>query len=70
MLEDRGIKKGMEVFVKDKKDPDSPVRKAVVINTYPSPSRWLVVMYESGSMEQVEESQITTMFEEYMAKKR
>lgn len=68
MLEDRGIKKGVEVFVKDKNDPDSPLRKAVVINTYPAPSRWLVVMYESGNMEQVEASRVTTMFEEYMSK--
>jgi len=31
---------------------------------YPRPSRWLVVKYESGDMEQVEESQVTAIFEE------
>jgi hypothetical protein len=63
MLEDRGIRKGVEVLVKDPTDPNLPARKAIVIRTYPRPSRWFVVRYESGDMEQVEESQVTTMFE-------
>ena len=63
MLRDRGIRRGVEVFVKSRVDPDIPEKKARVINTYPHPSRWLVVKYESGDMEQVEESQVTTMFE-------
>lgn len=63
MLKDRGIQRGVEVFVKDRMDPESPERKARVINTYPHPSRWLVVKYEDGGMEQVEEDQVTTMFE-------
>ena len=63
MLRDRGIRRGVEVFVKNRVKPDLPEKKARVINTYPHPSRWLVVKYESGDMEQVEESQITTMFE-------
>jgi len=63
MLKDRGIKKGIEVFVRDALDPDIPGRKARVVNTYPHPSRWLVVQYEDGNMDQVEETQVTTMFE-------
>jgi len=63
MLRDRGIRRGMEVFVKSKLEPDIDERKARVINTYPHPSRWLVVRYENGEMDQVEESQVTTMFE-------
>ena len=63
MLRDRGIKKGIEVMVKDPINPDIPGRKARVVNTYPHPSRWLVVQYEDGDMYQVEESQVTTMFE-------
>ncbi len=63
MLEQRGIRKGMEVLVKDAIDPNLPVRKAIIINTYPTPSRWLVVKYEDGNMEQVEEGRVTTMFE-------
>jgi len=63
MLRDRGIRKGIEVFVKDPINPDSPERKARVVNIYPHPSRWLVVQYEDGDMYQVEESQVTTMFE-------
>ena len=70
MLSDRGIRKGVEVFVKDREDPDLPMRKAVVINTYPPPSRWLVVQYDSGDVEQVEADQITTMFEEFASKIR
>ena len=34
-----------------------------IVNVYPHPSRWMVVQYEDGNMEQVEESQVTTMFE-------
>ncbi len=63
MLRDRGIRKGIEVFVKDPINPDNPERKARVVNIYPHPSRWLVVQYEDGDMYQVEESQVTTMFE-------
>ncbi len=63
MLEDRGVRRGIEVLVKDAVDPDLPVKKARVVRTYPRPSRWLVVKYEDGNMDQVEESQITTMFE-------
>lgn len=63
MLENRGIRRGIEVFVRDEINPDMPERKAIVINTYPPPSRWLVVKYEDGNMEQVEEKQVTTMFE-------
>ena len=63
MLRDRGIRRGIEVLVKDLIDPGIPERKARVVNTYPHPSRWLVVQYEDGNMVQVEESQVTTMFE-------
>ena len=63
MLRDRGIRRGVEVFVKSRVDHDLPIKKAIVVNTYPHPSRWLVVRYESGDIEQVEEGQITTMYE-------
>ena len=63
MLNDRGIRRGIEVFVKDVVNPDIPLRKAIVVNVYPHPSRWLVVQYDDGDVAQVEESQITTMFE-------
>ena len=63
MLSDRGIRRGIEVFVKDVVNPDIPMRKARVVNVYPHPSRWLVVQYDNGDIVQVEESQITTMFE-------
>ena len=63
MLEDRGIRRGIEVFVKSVVNPGLPERKALVVRTYPRPSRWLVVQYEDGNMVQVEESQVTTMFE-------
>ena len=63
MLEDRGIRKGIEVFVKDAEDPNSPAKWARVVRTYPRPSRWMVVQYEDGNMEQVEERRVTTMFE-------
>jgi hypothetical protein len=39
------------------------MRKARVVNVYPHPSRWLVVQYDDGDIVQVEEKQITTMFE-------
>ncbi len=65
MLEDRGIRKGIEVLVHDADEPSRPPRKATVIRTYPAPSHWFVVRYETGDMEQVEESQVTTMFEWY-----
>ena len=63
MLKERGIRRGIEVFVKDPVNPNNPERKARVVNIYPHPSRWLVVQYEDGDMYQVEESQVTTMFE-------
>jgi len=63
MLENRGIRRGIEVLVKSPVDPDIPPRKAFVVRTYPRPSRWLVVKYETGDMEQVEERYVTTMFE-------
>ena len=63
MLKDRGIRRGVEVFVKDMLNPDTPERKGRVVNIYPHPSTWLVVEFEDGNMEQVEETQITTMFE-------
>jgi hypothetical protein len=62
-LKNRGIRKGIEVFVKNPLEPNMPERKARVVNIYPHPSRWLIVQYEDGNMDQVEESQITTMFE-------
>jgi hypothetical protein len=63
MLRERGIRKGIQVFVKDPINPDLPEKKALVVNTYPHPSRWLVVKYEDGDMQQVEESWVTTMYE-------
>jgi len=64
LIEDRGIRRGIEVFVRDPfADINEPGRRAIVVRTYPRPSRWLVVKYDSGDMEQVEESQVTTMFE-------
>ena len=54
MLKDRGIRRGVGIFVSDKIEPDLPDKKAIVINTYPPPSRWLVVKYENGEIEQVE----------------
>jgi len=65
MLEDRGIRKGIEVLVRPLDEPDAPPRKATVVRTYPRPSRWFVVRFETGDIEQVEESQVTTMFEFY-----
>lgn len=66
MLEERGIRTGVEVFVKSTVEPDMPARKAIVLRTYPHPSRWLVVRYDEGDIEQVEESQVTTMFEKFL----
>jgi len=63
MLEERGIRRGIEVLVKDPVEPDVPAKKARVVRIYPKPSRWLVVKYDDGNMEQIEESQVTTMFE-------
>jgi len=63
MLEERSIRRGIEVLVKDAVDPDLPLKKAIIVNTYPPPSRWLVVKYEDGNMEQVEERRVATMFE-------
>jgi uncharacterized protein YjaZ len=63
MLEDRGIRKGIEVFVKSELNSNIPSRKARVVRTYPHPSRWLVVKYEDGDFDLVEDSQVTTMFE-------
>lgn len=63
MLEERGIRKGVEVLVTNIENPNLPPRKATVLNTYPRPSRWLVVRYETGDIEQVQEIQVTTMYE-------
>ena len=63
MLEEKGIRKGIEVLVQNPTDPRRPVRKGIVLRTYPHPSHWLVVKFDTGDIEQVEESQITTMFE-------
>jgi hypothetical protein len=65
MLELRGIRKGTEVLVRNPDTPNRPAQKAIVIRTYPPPSRWFVVRFESGDYAQVEENQVTTMFEEY-----
>lgn len=64
MLKSRGIKRGIEVFVKDPVNPDDPLRKALVVNTYPHPSSWLVVQFEDGEMKEVDGSMVTTMFEQ------
>lgn len=63
MLRDRVIKRWIEVFVKDITDPHLHERKARVVNVYPYPSKWMVVKYEDGDNEQIEEKQVTTMFE-------
>lgn len=63
MLKDRGIRRGVEVLVRDPVDSDIPEKKAIVVNTYPHPSNWLVVQFEDGNMVQVEERYVTTMFE-------
>ena len=63
MLRDRGIKIGLEVFVKNALEPDKPEKKARVVNIYPEPSNWLVVRYDDGNMQEVEGNQVTTMFE-------
>ena len=69
MLRNRGIKRGVKVLVKDPLNPDIPEKNAIVVNTYPHPSRWMVVQYDDGNMGQVEESQVTTMFEVYRRSK-
>ena len=43
MLKDRGIRRGIEVFVKDINDSYLPERKARVVNVYQHHSRWMVV---------------------------
>lgn len=63
MLRERGIRRGIEVFVKSSDPSEDELKKARVVNTYPHPSSWLVVEYEDGNQEQVEENQVTTMFE-------
>jgi hypothetical protein len=63
MLWSRDIRQGIEVLVKDADNPDHPMKKARVVRVYPKPSTWLVVQYEEGGMEQVDESRVTTMFE-------
>lgn len=63
MLKERGIKRGIEVFVRDPDNPDTPERRARVVNVYPPPSSWLVVRYEDGNTEHVEERYVTTLFE-------
>ena len=63
MLESRGIRTGVEVFVKDRFETSLPPKKARVVRTYPHPSSWLIVEYDDGNMEEVEEQQVTTLFE-------
>jgi hypothetical protein len=63
MLKDRGIRKGIEVLVRDPVNPDLEERKARVVNIYPYPSNWLVVKFDDGNVVQVEEKYVTTMFE-------
>ena len=65
MLEGGEIRQGMEAFIKDPLGDETSYKKAVVLRKYPKPSRWLVVQYESGDMEHVEETQVTTMFDAY-----
>ena len=45
MLRERGIRRGVEVFVKSRGDPDLPEKKSRENNTYPHHSIWLVVKY-------------------------
>ncbi len=63
MLKSRGIKRGVQVFVRDSKNPSHSMRKAIVVNTYPHPSNILVVEYENGEMEEVDGIMVTTMYE-------
>jgi hypothetical protein len=63
MLKDRGIRRGIEVFVKNPVSPDDPQRRGRVVNVYPHPSNWLVVKLDDGDIVQVEEQYVTTMFE-------
>jgi len=63
VIKERGIRRGIEVFVKNPVDPDVPEKKARVVNIYPHPSNWLVVKFDDGNVIQVEEKYVTTMFE-------
>lgn len=63
MLKERGIRKGIEVLVKDPINPELPEKKARVVNVYPHPSTWMVVKFDDGNVKQVEEKYVTTMFE-------
>ena len=64
MMSARGIKQGTEVYVKNILNSDKPDRKAHVLNIYPYPSNLLVIQYDDdGSMDQVEATHVTTMFE-------
>jgi len=63
MLKDRGIRRGIEVFVKDPINPEIPEKRARVVNIYPHPSSWMVVKFDNGDIKQVEEKNVTTMFE-------
>ena len=63
MLKDRGIRKGIEVLVKDPINPELSEKKARVVNVYPHPSSWMVVKFDNGDIKQVEEKYVTTMFE-------
>jgi len=63
MLKERGIRKGIEVLVKDPINPEIPEKKARVVNVYPHPSTWMVVKFDDGNVKQVEEKYVTTMFE-------
>ena len=63
MLRDRGIRKGIEVLVKDPINPELPEKKALIVNVYPHPSSWMVVKFDNGDIKQVEEKYVTTMFE-------
>jgi len=58
MLEDRGTRKGIEVFVKSELDPNIPSRKARVVRTYSHPDRWLVVKYEDGILNKWEKAKL------------
>jgi len=65
LIRDRGIRRGIEVMVKDPVNPEFPSKKGRVVNVYPHPSSWLVVQLDDGNMVQVEEKYVTTMFEIY-----
>lgn len=59
----RGIKKGIEVFVHKPGNSKEEPRHARIIRTYPSPSNWLVVQFDDGNIEQIQDQYVTTMFE-------